>query len=416
MTRLSDFDSRSPHANALRRLVLALALALLVCLGVMGGAWHFSDMLIEPAQDRPLESPMVDSVDDSSIVLEDSRVGRTGDTWYLEWSGGAGTVTDILELEPARVRRRFRHSGRLASGAHVALRAYPFSGDPLRTCRVPFENVSVESALGSFPAWYVPGSHPTGVVFVHGRTASRAEALRMLTVVQSLGMPSLVITYRNDRDAQPSPDGLYHLGSTEWEELEAGVGFAIQRGSRRIVLAGWSMGGAVIAEFLRRSALADSVAGIVLDAPVLDWNVVVSRGAREEGGVAPLLAPPAKVLVSLRTGFRWSDSGPRAWARQFQKQVPVLIFHGEADETAPITTSEAFAREFGERITLVRIEGAGHVQSWNTDPKRYEQSLRSWLRSLAREATGTSSAPASPGRAAALSAGSRREARSEAVR
>ena len=66
------------------------------------------------------------------------------------------------------------------------------------------------------------------------------------------------------------------------------------------MLVGYSMGGAMVAEFMGRSALADSVAGVVLDSPVLDWSAVVALGARKEGGLASSLAPLARQIVSLR--------------------------------------------------------------------------------------------------------------------
>ena len=277
--------------------------------------------------------------------------------------------------------RRFHATeGRLAPGDRVDLRAYPHLGNPLATLGVEYGAFEFSSPRGSFPAWQVPGSRATAVVFVHGMNATRGEALRLLPAVTSLGFPSLIISYRNDLGAPASPDRLSHLGATEWEELEDFVRLARGAlGARQVVLVGFSMGGTIIAEFLWRSPLADQVAGVVLDAPVMDWSAVVARGARREGGVAPLLAPVAKGMVTLRTGFSWRETGAGAWRTQFRRRVPVLLFHGTADETVPMATSEAFAQMLGERVTFVRTEGAGHVQSWNFDPAGYDSTLRQWL-------------------------------------
>lgn len=363
-------------------------LLVLVVAGIGGGGWYFSDMLIRPKPTRPLESGLVVSaVDDSTITLAGTQIARAGRTWFLEWPGGAGVVGERVAAEGETVRRRFQASeGAPAAGTRVDLRAYPYLGDPFRTLGVAHQSLNFATELGTFPAWVVPGSRSTAVVFVHGMNATRGETLRLLPAVTALGYPSLVISYRNDMGAPAGPDGLFHLGATEWEDLEAFVKLGRgAMGARRVVLIGYSMGGSIIAEFLRNSPLAEHVAGVVLDAPVLDWSAVVALGAQKEGGVAPLLAPVARALVTARTGFAWRESGASAWRAQFQRGTPVLLFHGTADNTVPLSTSEAFAAALGRQVTLVRIEGAGHTQAWNYDPDRYEEALRAWLAEVVLE-------------------------------
>jgi hypothetical protein len=369
----SPLPNRGRPTRALR--ISLAAVVLLLVAGVAFGGWHFSDMLLRPPKVRPLERPVVAAFDDSSVALTDTRIARSGENLFLEWPDGYGMLGELLGAEPTRVTRRFiRFKGHPALGAHVDLRAYPRRGDPLTACGIPFEPVKVAGALGSFPAWYVPGSGSTWMLFVHGRTATRAEALRMMPVAHSFRLPLLVLTYRNDQSAPPSPDHLYHLGESEWEDVEAGARYALRSGARRVILAAYSMGG-------------------LLDAPALDWSAAVDLGAHKEGGLAPLLAPVARLIASLRTGFRWEESGESAWPRQFHRSFPVLLFHGTQDETVPFATSEAFARSFGEQVTFVTTADAGHTRSWNRDPARYESALRSWLASIV-PATGTAASAA----------------------
>ena len=259
------------------------------------------------------------------------------------------------------------------------LGSYPYRGDPRSVGRLAFETVSIPATSDALPAWFVPGTRDVWVVFVHGMGAGRGEALRVLPVVSALGFPTLAITYRNGPGGPRSRDGLYHLGATEWEDLEAAVRYALGRGARQVVLYGFSMGGAIVADFLERSTLAGSVAGVILDAPVLDWDATVRLAARQRR-VPGVVTDLAQRVVSMRTGFEWERARPE-WFR-----APVLLFHGVADTKVPITTSESLADALGGRVTFVRTPGAGHVQSWNFDPEGYERTLREWLAHTAASA------------------------------
>ena len=144
---------------------------------------------------------------------------------------------------------------------------------------MPFKTVEYRSSLGPILAWLVPGSDSTWAIFVHGRAASRAEMLRMLPAYRALGLPCLVICYRNDRCGPRALGGRYQMGFTEWRDLEDAVRFALEHGARRVVPVGCSMGGSIVAEFLRHSALASAAPVAVLDAPALD----LERHARRRG-------------------------------------------------------------------------------------------------------------------------------------
>jgi alpha-beta hydrolase superfamily lysophospholipase len=219
------------------------------------------------------------------------------------------------------------------------------------------------------------------VIFVHGRGATRRVALRVLPTITSLGLTSLDITYRNDLGAPRSPDGLYDLGKSEWLDLQSAVRWAVKHGARRFVLVGWSMGGAIVAEFMHSSPLARRVVGLILDAPVLDWNAVVSLGG-DRAGLPRFMSWVAGEIASDRIGINFSAFDQVRRAHEFH--VPILLFHGTADTTVPIGPSEAFAAALPRLVTLVKTAGAGHVESWNVNPRRYDAAVRSFLVSLER--------------------------------
>ena len=54
-----------------------------------------------------------------------------------------------------------------------------------------------------------------------------------------------------------SPDGFYRFGETEWEGLEGAAQYALDKGAEDLILVGYSMGGAIITNFLFESLLAE---------------------------------------------------------------------------------------------------------------------------------------------------------------
>jgi alpha-beta hydrolase superfamily lysophospholipase len=235
--------------------------------------------------------------------------------------------------------------------------------------------------LGDLAAWFVDGTSETWVIIVHGRNASPREGLRILPTLVDLGLPSLLINYRNDEGAPASPDGFHRHGQTEWKDLEAAAAYALDRGAKGLILAGYSMGGAIVTNFLYQSSLEDTVRGVILDSPMLDFNATVDHGARQRGLVR-FLTPIGKFIAGRRFGIDWQDLD--YLTRADKLATPILLFHGDEDDIVPIMTSDTLARVRSDIVTYVRGEGVAHAASWNNDPAIYEAAVRDFILALAK--------------------------------
>jgi len=268
--------------------VLVVVLVLLV---FAGGSWFYSGEIRAGALDAKPPTPLALRTEVLAVGTRSITLGRepgspreltAPGTFGLRWDEGYGRLGAILATGPDRVERAFARVEGAAprAGERSAVDGYAWPADPSVAAGRPAREVSYASPLGPAPAWLVEGRRDTWVILVHGYNAARSETLRALATTARLGYPSLAVSYRNDPGAPRSPDGLRRWGATEWRDLEAATRYALDHGARGVVLAGFSMGGAVVTSFLLESPLASRVRGVVLDSPALDLGEVIDYGVR----------------------------------------------------------------------------------------------------------------------------------------
>ena len=360
----------------------ALVILLVALLGVAAISWMFSSKLLDPDHSLGPFGVAVERVEitggsEGRAGFERNEDSARRGLYGLDFEGGhaiAGRVTSRGEEEVTRRVSRLR--GRLEQGTEVAFGEDVWEGNPRAARGISFEEIDFSSRLGPMPAWRIAGRGDTWAIFVHGHNATRAEGLRVLGPLHRARLPSLLIAYRNDPGAPPSPDGLLHLGATEWRDVQSAARYAVARGARSFVLLGDSMGGAIVSQFMHESPLAGRVRALIFDAPVLDWNAVIDLQA-DERGLPGFLASTTAWAVSARIDFDWDAFHQVARAREFR--VPILLFHGTRDTTVPISSSDAFARALPRLVSYHRVAGAGHVESWNVGPRRYDRLVSAFL-------------------------------------
>src|SRR5690606_14367533 len=233
----------------------------------------------------------------------------------LVWEGGHGVLGEVLTDDGARVERPLTviDGAPPRPGAPARMDAFYYRRDPLRDHGVEFEDLRLQGPVGGLAAWFVPADGRTGVLLLHGRRrGERREALRALPSLHAMGMPVLVLSYRNHDASDPSPDGLYHYGASEWQDALVGASALAERGVTRIVVFGISMGGAVALEAKRRwpPELPPLVA-LVLESPLVDPAAAV-RLALGRAGVPPGGAPTQRRRLRCATASQARGRDRRA--------------------------------------------------------------------------------------------------------
>lgn len=381
----------TPASIAVVKMALAsLSAALAAVLGLMA--------LLSVRMARRVVTPAM-RVPDTRILAVDTAaqtitLARNDDTelpgrYALFTTGTEGYVkigSVLAETDEEVKRKLLTHIGPQSRIARDAA----FSGwyyERPDELHLPYTPELIGSALGPCPAWLFPaGAGTTWVIQVHGRGTTRAECLRAVPIFHALGISTLIVSYRNDGEAPRSRSGTYTLGATEWRDVDAAVGFARRRGARRIIVMGWSMGGAIALQLSLNSAHRDLIVGLILDSPVVDWRVVLDYQA----GLMRLPTPVTRMAIGV-LGADWATPVTGAGsAIPFQKldlvaragelRHPVLILHSDEDGFVPSDASHELHEARPDLVELEVFRTARDTKLWNYDQERWSGRITQWLR------------------------------------
>ena len=346
---------------------------------------------------RRVFPPLRSRIQDTEILAIDTgaqtiELRRTLDTelpgrYGLFTTGTYGYVKlgAVLSADGTTVRRKLltkiEPGARVDRGASLSGSYYASPSE----LHLRWENVLIGSPAGPCPAWFFPGDSSTWVIQVHGRGTTRAECLRAVPVMHAAGLPTLVVSYRNDGEAPRTRAGAYALGASEWRDVDAGIAYALRHGAERVVLMGWSMGGAGALQAAVNSGHRDRIAGIILESPVVDWRTVLRFQARVARVREPL---PALAMGALQLPLTAKLSGadePILFdrldmvARADELHAPILILHSDDDGFVPADASHALQEARPDLVTMPRFTVARHTKLWNYDEKGWTTAITEWL-------------------------------------
>ena len=371
--------------------LLAPAVVLAGFVATLTAVFATARRVVTPARRTP--DTAILSVDTGAQTIE---LSRTPDT---ELPGRYGLFTSgtydyvklgtVLGVDARSVRRKLLTQ--IESGSEIDRNA-AFSGwyysDP-DELHLPYESVLIGSAAGPCPAWLFPAESSARddlwVIQVHGRGTNKTECLRAVPVLRALGATNLLISYRNDGEAPRSRGGSYGLGTTEWEDVDAAIAYAQRHGAQRIVLMGWSMGGAISLQTALNSPRKDSVVGLILESPVVDWRSVLNFQAGAAGIREPL---PRWALGALESPLSARLGGAEApisfdsldmVARSAELTTPTLILHSDDDGFVPVDASRALAEARPDLVTMPSFTVARHTKLWNYDQASFTDAITTWM-------------------------------------
>ncbi len=235
------------------------------------------------------------------------------------------------------------------------------------------EEIAISNGDITLTGWYFdnPQEGVCGVMFMHGFTGTRYQALYWAPLFWERGCDILAYDHRGHGGSTPA---FHTYGYFEKEDALAALDWFQQRtglGEAQIGVAGVSYG----------AATALQLAPLIPDAPFvladssyrsLEDIVRVRAEARLGQTLGAVLLPGALAAAELRTGLDAAAVSPENGASN--AQMPLLLIHSRTDGFTPYTHSEAiYANSVAGRAVLhVNDWGSSHAADIGTDYTAYK--------------------------------------------
>jgi pimeloyl-ACP methyl ester carboxylesterase len=235
------------------------------------------------------------------------------------------------------------------------------------------EEIAIQNGDVTLTGWYFdnPAGAGCGVMFMHGFTGTRYEALYWAPLFWERGCDILAYDHRAHGDSSP---GFHTYGYFEKEDALAAYQWFQERSGlaeEQIGVGGVSYGAATAlqlapmipaAPFILADSSYRSVAGIVKARGEAQFGEFLSR----------ILAPSVLAIAEMRAGFDAAAVSPEASVAE--ASMPVLLIHSRTDNFTPYTHSEAIHANSDQSRTVLHVNewGSPHAGDIGTDFAAYK--------------------------------------------
>lgn len=248
--------------------------------------------------------------------------------------------------------------------------------------------------------WAQPEPAPT-IILCHGYRISRSTLRPVAALEYQYGYNILLFDFRGHGESESV---ITSGGVAEVRDLEAAIIAATRQPETlpgKIIIQGFSMG----ASIALLTPPHPDVAAIIADSPYARLDDILRRLVHyrltsESNGWKPSLRQLRRLFPALawavvtassldfriRFGYHFfarPDLSFKRWReqRKQQRQVPILLIHGEADETIPIQhayTLAAAAQASGTPLETYFVPQADHCGAYSSNPEQYVSLLRAF--------------------------------------
>jgi len=209
--------------------------------------------------------------------------------------------------------------------------------------------------------WWLPHadkSAPT-LLYFHGTFHNLSQNLYKMEALRAAGFAVLAVEYRGwgmSTPITPSEHSILQDAAVAWAELERRE----PRAGRRVIY-GHSMGSGVAVDVASRLRSQTDYAALILESAFTSFDGV----ANEAGFFARLLAS-------------FNHERFASIEKIAQVHVPLLMIHGNADDTIPVRLGQQLFARANRPKRWVAIDGGGHADLHQIGNGQYQKALRSF--------------------------------------
>ena len=224
-----------------------------------------------------------------------------------------------------------------------------------------YEDVYLTTSDGTrIHGWHIPGRSNVTLLWFHGNAGNISHRLdNILILHQRLGVGVFIMDYRGYglSEGKPSEKGLYMDAEAALGYLKSDLGLSLEDD---VVLLGRSLGAGVAVEMATRHR----VRGVILESGFTS----IREMAEASGSVLPI--PLVLTLFEARY-----DSISKIGSME----SPVMVLHGDRDDTVPYWMAEKLYAAAGEPKTLYPIRGASHNDTVYVGGEGYFEALSGFI-------------------------------------
>ena len=217
---------------------------------------------------------------------------------------------------------------------------------------------------------YAPGA-PIELMFHGYRGSAERDLSGGIERCFRVGRSALIV---DQRCAGNSGGHVITFGVHERRDCLSWIDFAIDHFGPdvKIILTGISMGAATVL-MAGGEELPPNVVGILADCGYTSAKAIMYEVIRKMGLPPKPSYPFVKLGARIFGHFDLEETSPLEAVRRCK--LPVIFFHGEADDFVPCYMSQENFEACASRKHLVTIPGAGHGLAYAVEPDRYVEEL-----------------------------------------